>query len=430
MAGSGRSQRNLSVMPAPFIPTWGKDAIQRAKFATDAIDDADTVVSIIKELEDLPSSLIQDQLFENILDFIYDAGGVVNCALGGGTSCGGWKGPKLQVPGDTLGNLNEDPPSADYRSIITPIEINVAPLKSGPNMPARRAAALNELMEASLNLNRNLFASVVSHDRYAGAAVAGDLEWAALQSSAYLHYLELAARAMVAAGDGIEGVVRAARDEGIRDVHITVKAFRAYQTRLAAKGFTAIETQAAELVGLNADSLEFIRQRRLAKDPTESGGSIVPRWVWLAAALRDAGKALLSVPAVASQAEVRAIPAGDNVNESGVVRISDTIADIITVGNPLTQTATIELRTRRLGVPADWMITVIPQTLTLSPGEESSVTVTLQPGTSAIQATQPRIALEGYIDGSLINGVVIGVMIPRTKAFDPENPPRPPLPHP
>jgi nucleoid-associated protein YgaU len=405
-------------MPAPFIPPPGKDAIQKAKVATDAIDDADTLIGVIDSPPSLPVTLIQDQLFENILDFIYGAGGAANCALAGGTSCGGWKGPQLQLPFvGTIGNLMEDPPSASYRTIIIPQEVTVAPLQSGPNLPATRAAVLNALMEASLDLNGDLFASAVSYDRYAGAAAAGDLEWAALQSSAYLHYLERTARAMVAAGDRIDGLLQAIRDEGIRDVHITEAAFRTYQTRLAQEGFTATEIQAAELVGLDANARQHIRQRRLAEDPAKAEGSILPRWASLAAALRAAGDTLLSIPAFGSVAEVPTTPVSeDGTQTQGLVRLSETVARV-PVRNPREGTATIELRLRRLGVPADWMVRVAPRTLTLPPGQEATVTVTLQPGTSAVQATQPRIAVEGYVDGSLINGVVVGVMIPRPRTY-------------
>jgi hypothetical protein len=419
MIGSGRSQRNLSVRPAPFIPAPGKDAIQKAKVATDAIDDGDTLIGMIDDPAGLPVTLIHDQLFENILDFIYGAGGSVNCALAGGTNCGGWKGPQLQLPFvDTIGNLMEDPPSARYRTIVIPNEVTVTPLKSSANLPATRAVVLNALMDTSLDLNGNLFAGVVSYDRYAGAAAAGDLEWAALQSGAYLHYLGLAARAMVAVGDRIDGLLQAIRDEGIRDVRITEGAYRAYQTRLATDGFTATEIQAAEMVGLNADAREHIRQRRLAKDPAEAEGSILPRWSALAAGMHAAGDALLSTPAVGSMAEVSTTLVNDDGGQAhGLVWIAGTEAKV-PVSNPRDETATIELRVRRLGVPADWMVRVAPRTLTLSPGEEASVTITLQPGTSAVQATQPRIAVEGYVDGSLINGVVVGVMIPRPDAKD------------
>lgn len=64
------------------------------------------------------------------------------------------------------------------------------------------------------------------------------------------------------------------------------------------------------------------------------------------------------------------------------------------------------------------MVRVAPQSLTLPPGDQGRVTVTLKPGTSAVPSTQPRVAVEGYVDGSLLNGVVVEVMIPRLEAMD------------
>jgi nucleoid-associated protein YgaU len=168
---------------------------------------------------------------------------------------------------------------------------------------------------------------------------------------------------------------------------------------------------------LDANAREYIRQRRLAKDPAKAEGSILPRWASLAAVLRAAGDTLLSMPALRSMAEGPTMPVDvDGTKTPGLMRLCETVARI-PVGNPRDNTATIELRVRRLGVPADWMVRVAPRALTLSPGEEGSVTVTLQPGTSAVQATQPRIAVEGYVDDSLINGVVVGVMIPRPRTY-------------
>jgi hypothetical protein len=143
--------------------------------------------------------------------------GAARCALGGEENCGGWKWSRLQLQGDTIGNLHEDPPSANYRSIITVDPIPFTPLQLEPNRPSARAAAFNTLMEASLNMNAKLFATAISHDRYAGAAAAHDLEWAALQSSAYLHYLHEAAQAMINAGDRLDALLQELRDEGIAD---------------------------------------------------------------------------------------------------------------------------------------------------------------------------------------------------------------------
>jgi hypothetical protein len=133
--------------------------------------------------------------------------------------------------------------------------------------------------------------------------------------------------------------------------------------------------------------------------------------------MHDAGEALLSTPAIGSTAGVSTMPADDDEQAHGLVSVAGTEARV-PVSNPRDETATIELRIRRLDVPADWMVRVAPRSLTLAPGEEAEVTVTLQPGTSSVQATQPRVALEGYVDGSLINGVVVGVMIPRPDAKD------------
>ena len=83
------------------------------------------------------------------------------------------------------------------------------------------------------------------------------------------------------------------------------------------------------------------------------------------------------------------------------------------IGNPLAETATVELRVRRLDLPPDWMVTVSPAAVELGPGEEVTGLLGIRPGLAAVQGTQPRVAVEGYVDGELIGGVVTEVMVPR-----------------
>ena len=108
---SRRAQRNFDVAPGPFLNRNPKNAAQRAKVANDAIGDGQYALALVKDRTAIPTMLVQDQMAGNILDFIYEAGAGISCALGGGDSCRGWDGPRLKLPGDTIGNLRKDPPA-------------------------------------------------------------------------------------------------------------------------------------------------------------------------------------------------------------------------------------------------------------------------------------------------------------------------------
>ena len=73
--------------------------------------------------------------------------------------------------------------------------------------------------------------------------------------------------------------------------------------------------------------------------------------------------------------------------------------------------ATIELCTRRVDLPSDWMVSVTPITVMLAAGEQTTATVATRPGTAAVQGTQPRLAIEGYANDELIGGVALDVMV-------------------
>ncbi|MGB4975382.1 MAG: hypothetical protein WBR35_01460 [Anaerolineae bacterium] len=413
-----RTSRNINVHPGPFLESGDKDALKQANNATDAIDDAEFALSSILDAAMIPVSLIQDQLFGNILDFIYDGGNAISCALQGGTNCGGWKGPRLQLPGDSIGNLLEDPPSQNYDSFINVEPIPFTPLVPGPNLPTARTEALNRLMAASLNGTNYLFAAAVSFDRYAGAGEANDLRWASLQANAYLYYLDLAAHALIESGDAFDALIQEIQAEEITSVYVTANDYLAYQQRLASQGFTLEEIEAAHLVGFNDEAIEAIRQRRLATNPNSVAGDVLQGWAELATALRNTGASILAPPAFGYEVSGGGgEKASDEEPNHSLVRLFET-KSTFQVGNPLTQTATVDLRLRPLDLPSDWMVTISPDSVTLAPGEQITATVSVIPGTAVVQGAVPRVAAEGYVGNELIGGVVVDIVAPSYRFFD------------
>lgn len=95
------------------------------------------------------------------------------------------------------------------------------------------------------------------------------------------------------------------------------------------------------------------------------------------------------------------------------------VVETLQIGNPLTQTALIDIRLRRLDLPADWMVSVSPAQVSLAPGEQTTVTVTIVPGSLAPQNSIPRLAVEGYANNQLLGGVVIAIVVPSYVPFAP-----------
>ena len=267
-------------------------------------------------------------------------------------------------------------------------------------------------MTASLDLLNNLFATVVSYDRYAGAAQANDLEWQSLQSSAYLYYLDSGQQAPFPSPQRPSmPCSRKIRDEELVDVSVTADDYRAYQDRLRTQGFTADEIEAGHLVGFNDAALEEIRQRRLARDPASIAGSVLQGWAGLAVALRNAGGALSDPPAFGISAGRSASTAVSQGPAHALVTLFDA-QTTIAVGNPSTETETIYLRVRPLDLPDGWMVGVTPRMVTLAPGQQITATVNAIPPRSALQGSKARFAVEGYTESQLLGGVVVDIPVP------------------
>jgi hypothetical protein len=412
---SGTTQTNYDSQPAPLLRKGSKTAAQKAQKSIALMGDGNyAVMALSGGASGIPVSLIQDQGVGNILDFNFDVWGAVNCALAGGEDCGGWKGPRLQTPGGGFGNLLKDPPSQDYQQIATADPITFTPIQPSASMPAGRAAALNDVTSASLTLDVNLMAAVVSSDRYSGAAEANDTDWASQQANAFTYYLNQTAQAAITLADMMDALKQEILSEGFTDMVVSAADYQAYQARLKATGFTADELTAAHLTGLTDDTIEQIRQRRIAQDPTLVAGSQMAAWTAISEALRDFGEEILA------PVWPGGVPGAPTAMQSTINRVLiQPITNTFLVGNPTDHTAVVTLQVKPVDMPIDWTVALDVQAITLEPGQQVTVTVTTTPGSLAVQGTQLRVAIEGYIDGNLIGGVVQDVVVPKYVYFTP-----------
>jgi len=302
-------------------------------------------------------------------------------------------------------------PRQDYSTYATLETFTFTPLESGGELSTERAAAANAWMQSSMKLWAELKAAAISAERYAGAAAAGDQHWASQQAAAHLYYKQKASGTMIEVANRIEAYLQVLHNEEIDQAVLTVETYQAYQNRLQADGFSADELQAANILHMTAEDIGTLKQEHLAADPEAVGGDVVAALADIAEALRAWGNAIANTQNFPS-GDAIALASGDN-ELAGIFETTSAFQ----VGNPFTQTATVELRIRRLDMPADWAVTVTPMTVTLAADEQVTATVTIRPG-RAVQGTQPQVAVEGYISDTLIGGVVLNVMVPEATSFD------------
>ena len=321
---------------------------------------------------------------------------------------------RRQRQGDYRAMLQAQDPRPDYTIYATPERMTAPLLEPDEHLTPEMAEAANVWMSDGLEMIAQMRAALISMERYGDATEAGDQHWAAQQAAAYLYYKRQAAAAMADFAEHFEAYLQLLYDAGVHQAVVTPEAYAAYQKRLRDEGFDEIEQEVHTLLGIGAEEAEAFRQQVLAADPEAVSGDIIAPLGEIAAALRGWAEAITNAQHFPdAPSTTLAMLAGDNQ----LARVSATRTGF-QVGNPLTETATIELRVRPVALPTNWAATVTPVTVTLAPGEHITASVTLWPAGASVQSTYARVAVEGYIGETLIGGVTQDVFVPARGVFD------------
>jgi hypothetical protein len=333
----------------------------------------------------------------------------------------GWAKDSAKKISQSLGG---DPPRQDYNVSTLPIWHRWPHVQSDANISPARAAALNAASDALANVVAYGTAASTALDRYGGASDAHDLTWAAQQANAQLYYQQQMGTALLTYADALDAFVQVLNDEHETNIIVTVGDVISYQQSLSATGFVAQEIADAKLVGLTDADIEAFRQEIIAADPNDIAGNLLDIYTNEAFVSRNSGNALLhpysfapgfSVSGGAGRMQATAVTTATGNTLAQIGNTSTTIQ----VGNPLTQTTAIDVRARRIDLPADWAVDVSPAQVTLAPGEVTAVTVNILTASPVSQGSIPRVAVEGYAGSQLLGGVVIDVVVPKYVPFVP-----------
>jgi len=317
-------------------------------------------------------------------------------------------------------NLVGDPPRQDFTSVTIPAKITLPPAEPPVGVSPAMAAAIDNVRQALTDVVYYGRGSDTSIDRYAGASDAEDILWASQQSNAMLYYNSQFGSALITATQAITGFYQVLVAENIPDVEITVNDVVSYQNRLSTQGFSATELAGYQSIGLPPEEIERIRQRYIDADPEKVAGSPRAKLSDLANRLNYLAQRLLHPEVFAPAFHVGAghilqqVIAGSGNNMAQINEIRTTIQ----LGNPFTQTTTIDISALPVDLPADWMESVSPAQVTLLPGEQITVTLSIIPGSPVPQGITPSVAIEGHVNGQLVSGVAVNVIVPRYIPFD------------
>jgi hypothetical protein len=314
--------------------------------------------------------------------------------------------------------LQGDPPRQDYTVIDTPHVLELPPIQPGGGLTVARANALNALDDALAQANAYGTASAAAFDRMGGATAAGDLNWSSIQAGVMLEYNQLMGSELITASLKIHDLVNEAASEGVTSVIVSVSDVITMQQQLAS-GFSLQQIADAHAVGLTDADIEAIRQSILSSNPADLAGDVIPRMLDIADQFDTLGYILEHPNAFAPGFAV-----GGSAGFMAQVAPANTMAQVYNssttflLANPLAAQTQITLKVRRVDLPADWAVTVSPDQVTLDPGQQVTVTVTVLTGTPVPQGSRPRVAIEAYAGSTLLGGVVIDVVVPLYKPFD------------
>ena len=383
--GSGSQRLNLNSKPGSMGTPSGKEVLDRA----------DKSFNAVSKLTPKPLKIQK---------------AIVN---------GWWGWAKNTTIGIMLG-LGGDPPRQDYNQTTLPVWHTWPPVQPDASVSITRAAAMNAVSTALADVNAYGTAATVALDRYGGASEANNLEWAAQQANARIFYQEKMGEALLVYASELESFVQVLTNEGETEITNTVDDVISYQQRLIATGFTAQEIADAHLVGLTDADIEEFRQGVIAANPSDIAGNLLDIYLGEAAISQELGRSLIDPSAYAPGLSI-----SGSAGLRPAVTISNTLAQInnlvetLQLGNPLTQTALIDLRARRIDLPADWMVSVSPAQVNLALGAQTTVTITIAPGSLVPQNSIPRVAVEGYAGSQLLGGVAIDIVVPKYVPFAP-----------
>jgi hypothetical protein len=390
--GSGYRQRNLDVRQGPTGSSDKPGTLDRTRTMLDLVN------AFVDHAFDTDPFSLPLQLLNMGIVIQLNTADIIFSALGG------------------------DPPRQDYQQLTIPQKLTLPPQQSGGSLSQARADAINALADALAEANAAGRAAVDAFDRSGGAAEAGNLQWQSTQTAAMLEYNRRMGLALIDVADKLDALLQVGANEGVTSVMLTAADVTASQAAVAG-GFRPELIADAHALGMSDAEIEAMRQRILAADPQEQAGDLILRLQQLSARLRILGEVLVNPVAFRPSYSVGGSPGLQAASPAAVsagntmVQLDNTTATL-QLGNPLSTTTAIDVRTRRIDLPADWTVSVFPAQATLAPGEQTTITVTIGAGAPLPQGAKPTVAVEGYAGSQLLGGVVVRVSAPQYVFFD------------
>jgi hypothetical protein len=303
----------------------------------------------------------------------------------------------------------------DYQVVVEVPDYTPPPVTVEGDITAAQEEALNQVAEAAANAIALKEAVNVTGARIRGAGQAGDRVAAAQQMEAYRDFRRRYAEALQTLADSLDAALDVTEGAGVPDQFFTPQDYQEYLTQLQTSGYDPDVRAFHQQSGLTAAEIEAMRQEEIER--LETGRYEATTLYTLLRDIRNTAREeaddLLETYGTDSQAAL----AQDSPRTFAI----EPIAGSFVVANPTDSTETINLTVRPINLPINWSYSLDNPAPVLDAGEEVTVTLTLAPGaTPMVEGTQIQAAVEGYIEGDYIGGIVFERWAPGQPRQEPD----------
>ncbi|MDI6850206.1 MAG: hypothetical protein QME69_10505 [Candidatus Saccharicenans sp.] len=207
-------------------------------------------------------------------------------------------GRTVGIWGGCIDAISMDPPRNDYTVLARPEPGTFTPIQAGSGVTKARAEAVNAYLAAAVDLTAKMRAARFSVERYSGAMMAGDEEWAGRQLENAIRYERESGLVMLVVADRLEALVKVCTSDKVPDTQLTPQLIDSYLNSVRREGFSPEELEACRALNLTPEEIEEMRAGIVGGEPTDGPASLYKSSLEMARALREFARLLLALPVV------------------------------------------------------------------------------------------------------------------------------------
>lgn len=323
----------------------------------------------------------------------------------------------------------------DFETVISPVTYTPPALTAGGEVDAAEAGAATAVGDIAARLSALDRAIATTRQRARAAALAdggagevGDdlpqnfdgpivLQQTALRDFQLEYADELDALVLA-----VEQLLAVTRDEGDPDTIFDAVDVAIYAQELESIGYDQETIDFLRAFGLSDAEIDARRTKEISDLRSQASPVSFTFYEFLgayrAAAAERASILRQRYGSSASARGVRVPMSTSRLDELQTLAVgAEPIQASFDVGHPFDTVQTVDLIARVVELPLDWTFVLDRTTVTLGPGEVGQATLVIEPGSDLAKNGRARIAVEGYVNGDLVGGVMVEKELPSLILF-------------